>query len=99
MTELQNTTTNDKVGCFLIKLGQTVSQLDEQFANEQGDIKIEDLQEGIKALGFVYTEFKSAYEDCLGKEFSILENVSGPLGSIVELLLNLIVKQSQDGKV
>ena len=44
-----------------------IAELD-QFADENGNIRIQDLNTAIKFGSMLYTRVKTAYETCLGKE-------------------------------
>jgi len=84
---------SDKVGCFLTAIGNAVSELDEKFADAEGNIKISDVAEALEFAGFTYNRFKTAYEQCLGKEFNIA--IPGAAGKLIELILELIASQGK----
>ena len=81
----------DTFGCFLSKLGETIQKVDDKFADEDGNIRIKGINNILTFAGFTYIEFKDAYENCLGKEFTIdLDNEA--LETLIELVFNLLSK-------
>lgn len=87
------TTKVAKVGCFLAQLGVSIEELSTKFGDENGNIDINELDEILQFAGFAYDKFKIAYEDCLGKKFSI--QIDGIGGKILELILELLSSQKQ----
>jgi hypothetical protein len=89
MTELQKVeiSKTDKVGCAFIQIGNSIMELDNRFADANGDIKIQTFDKALEAFTLLYATIKHTYA-CTGKEFSI--KVDGVAGKLLELILELL---------
>lgn len=77
----------DKIACALHSLADSISQLDDRFADENGNIKIDKLEEVIELASMVYALVKNVYA-CTGKDFSVV--VPGTFGKILDLIFELL---------
>ena len=82
----------DQAGCFVEYLGKSIQKLDDNFGDENGDVKIKGLNNILKLAGFAYNEIQISYKDCLGKEFTI-ELGNDALEAILKTLLELLPSQ------
>jgi hypothetical protein len=85
----------DNIGCFFEQIGKTIQKLDDNFANEYGDVNVKGIAEILKLAGFGYQELKSAYETCLGKEFNI-ELGNDVLETLLKTILEILPKPKED---
>lgn len=82
--------TGKVVGCFVSQLGATITEFVEKFADENGNVDINELAEILEVIAFAYTRVKFAYEGCLDKKFSIGENSNW--GKLLVALLEALNK-------
>ena len=77
----------DQVGCFIQHVGVLIAELD-KFADENGNIKIDDFNKALDVFFLIYNHFKQAYSECLGKQFEIVGDSA--FAKIAQLLLTVL---------
>lgn len=80
----------DKLACALHAFADSLSQIDDRFADAEGHIKLDSIEKVIEVASLIYSTFNAVYS-CLGKTFEI--QATGVGGKILAFLLELL-----DGK-
>lgn len=86
MTQL-STSKTDMLACALRQIADSIAKIDDNFADENGDVKIDSLDDGIKIATMAYSLIQEIYK-CYGKEFSVA--IPGAGGKLIELILELL---------
>lgn len=77
----------DKLACALHAFADSLSQIDDRFADAEGHIKLDSIEKVIEVASLIYSTFKAVYS-CLGKSFEI--QASGVGGKILNFILDLL---------